>query len=204
MSFWASSKFILTFWILTKWSTTSVHGIQLPSTEYNFLPRNTTSVLEIQLPSTSASLQYLTHCFQHEWAKNSINSQSVFCTQFAVCILYPICSLQSAVCILYWPDLYCCFCSNEPQVRTEILELEKTNLVRLSWPLWLMCELYVEEFPRTSTMIEQWLLYINWRRTQMRVLPIWLPLMLFCVCWNEPATGPFSVNISASRLKLHF
>ena len=24
------------------------------------------------------------------------------------------------------------------------------------------------------------------------------------VCWNEPATGPFSVNISASRLKLHF
>ena len=98
MSFWASSKFILTFWILTKWSTTSVHGIQLPSTEYNFLPRNTTSVLEIQLPSTSASLQYLTHCFQHEWAKNSINSQSVFCTQFAVCILYPICSLQSAFC----------------------------------------------------------------------------------------------------------
>ena len=24
------------------------------------------------------------------------------------------------------------------------------------------------------------------------------------VCWNEPATGPLGVNISASRLKLHF
>ena len=24
------------------------------------------------------------------------------------------------------------------------------------------------------------------------------------VCWNEPATGPLDVNISASRFKLHF
>ena len=24
------------------------------------------------------------------------------------------------------------------------------------------------------------------------------------VCWNEPATGPLDVNISASRIKLHF
>ena len=24
------------------------------------------------------------------------------------------------------------------------------------------------------------------------------------VCWNEPATGPLSVSISASRFKLHF
>ena len=115
--------------------------------------------------------------------------------------MYPVCSLhfvpdlQSAVCILYWPDLYCCFCSNEPQVRTEILELEKTNLVRLSWPLWLMCELYVEEFPRTSTMIEQWLLYINWRRTQMRVLPIWLPLMLFCVVTACVEMNPLRVPL---------
>ena len=44
--------------------------------------------------------------------KNGINSKSAFC-------------IQSAVCILYWPDWYCCFCSSEPQVRTEILELGK-------------------------------------------------------------------------------
>ena len=24
------------------------------------------------------------------------------------------------------------------------------------------------------------------------------------VCWNEPATGPLGMNISASRFKLHF
>ena len=26
----------------------------------------------------------------------------------------------------------------------------------------------------------------------------------YSVCWNEPATGPLGVNISASRFKLHF
>ena len=113
--------------------------------------------------------------------------------KFSVCILYPVCSLhfvprlhfvsgmQSAVSILYWPDWYCCFCSSEPQVRTEILGLEKKILVGLSWPLWLMSGLYVEELPRKSTVIEQWLLYTNWRRTQMRGLPIWLPLIPFRV-----------------------
>ena len=54
-------------------------------------------------------------------------------------------------------------------------------LVRLSWALWLICGLYVEELTRKSTMIEQWLIYTNWRRTQMRGLPIRLPLMLFRV-----------------------
>ena len=54
-----------------------------------------------------------------------------------------------------------------------------------------MCWLYVEELPRTSTMIEQWLHYTNWRRAQMRGLPIRLPimLMLFCV-----VTACFEMN----------
>ena len=67
VSFWASSKLILTF---TKWGgvackTTSVHGPQC-----NFRPRNTSSVHGRQLPSTSAPPRYLIHCFPHEWAKN--------------------------------------------------------------------------------------------------------------------------------------
>ena len=107
-------------------------------------------------------------CYHVSDQKKGINSQSAFCT-------------RSAVSILYWPDWYCCFCSSEPQVRTEILGLEKKILVGLPWPLWLMSGLYVEELPRKSTMIEQWLLYTNWRRTQMRGLPIWLPLIPFCV-----------------------
>ena len=126
--------------------------------------------------------------------------------KFSVCILYTVCSLhfvsgmQFAVSILYWPDWYCCFCSSEPQVRTEILGLEKKILVGLSWPLWLMSGLYVKELPRKSTVIEQWLLYTNWRRTQMRGLPIWLPLIPFCVVtacvdkWCEPFG--FSIQVA--------
>ena len=75
MSFWASSKSILTF---TKWGgvaceITSVHGPQC-----NFRPRNTTSVCGQQLPSTSAQPRYLIHCFQHEWAKNRCSKRGVF------------------------------------------------------------------------------------------------------------------------------
>ena len=80
----------------------------------------------------------------------------------------------------------------------------KQFLVRLSWPLWLMCGLYVEELPRKGTTIEQWLLYTNWRRTQMRGLPIWLPQC--SSAWSHrvlkwTATGPLGVNILASRFK---
>ena len=63
--------------------------------------------------------------------KNSANSQSAFCTQSAVYILYLVCILnpvrgpRSTVCILYWPDWYCCFRLSEPQVRTEIMEHKK-------------------------------------------------------------------------------
>ena len=117
--------------------------------------------------------------------KNSINSRSAFRTRSAVRILYLVCiflpGLQSAVCIFYWPDWYYCFCSSEPQVRTEISGLEKKFLVRLFCPLWLMCELYVEELPGTSKLIEQWLLYTNSRRTQMRGLTL-IPFYVVTAC----------------------
>ena len=63
-----------------------------------------------------------------------------------------------------------------------------------------MSELYVEELPRKSTMIEQWLLYTSWRRTQMHGNYQYgcMPLMLFFVvtawCWNEPATSFIEIN----------
>ena len=44
-----------------------------------------------------------------------------------------------------------------------------------------MCGLRVEELPRASTMIEQWLLYTNWRQTQTRGLTIWPLLILSCL-----------------------
>ena len=106
--------------------------------------------------------------------KNSINSQSAFSTQSAVCILslvcilYPVCSLQSAFCTdqIGIAGYVRASLKSGPKYRSS-----KKNLMRL----------YVEELPRTSTMIEKWLLYTNWGRTQMRGLPILLPLMLLCV-----------------------
>ena len=122
---------------------------------------------------------------------------------YLVCILYPVCSLHfvlTGLVLLFWFE--------RASIPDRNIGARKKILVRLSWPLWLICGLYVEELTRKSTMIVQWLLYTNWRRKQMRGLPMWLlPNALsrgHSVCWNEPATGPLGVNISASRFKLHF
>ena len=67
------------------------------------------------------------------------------------------------------------------------------NRLRLFWPLWLMCGLYVEELPRKSTMIELWLLYTNWRRAQMLGLTMWLPLIPFHVVTASVEMNPLRV-----------
>ena len=67
VSFWASSKLILTF---TKWGGVAGETTSVYCPQCNFRLRNTTSVHGRQLPSTSALPQYFIHCFQHEWAKN--------------------------------------------------------------------------------------------------------------------------------------
>ena len=129
--------------------------------------------------------------------KNSINSQSAFCTRSAVSSLH---FLMTGLVLLFLFER-----ASSPDRN---IGARKKILVRLSWPLWLICGLYVEELTRKSTMIVQWLLYTNWRRKQMRGLPMWLlPNALsrgHSVCWNEPATGPLGVNISASWFKLLF
>ena len=73
-------------------------------------------------------------------------------------------------------------------------------LVRLSRPLWLMCGLYVEELPRTSTTWYQLKTKANARLTNMVASDALL--RGHSVCWIEPATGPLGMNISASRLKV--
>ena len=72
-----------------------------------------------------------------------------------------------------------------------------------------MCWLYVEELPRTSTMIEQYQLYQLKKSANLPLANIAASdadalLHGHGVFWNEPATGPLGVNISAFRLKLHF
>ena len=107
-----------------------------------------------------------------------------FCTRSAVCSLhlvpsrhfYPVCSLHSLL-----TRLVLLFLFERASSPDRNIGARKEILVRLSWPLWLMCGLYVEEHLRKSTMTEQWLLYTNWGRTQMHGLTIWLPLIPFCV-----------------------
>ena len=72
-----------------------------------------------------------------------------------------------------------------------------------------MCWLYVEELPRTSTMIVQYQLYQLKKSANVRLANIAASdadafLHGHGVFWNEPATGPLGVNISAFRLKFHF
>ena len=139
--------------------------------------------------------------------KHSINSQSEFCAQSAVCILYLVCilypvfSLQSAVGILYWPDWYYCFYSSEPQVRTEILELKK----KLLWDylgrfvdVWTVCGGAHEE----KYNVEQWLLYTNWGRTQMRGLLIssfaWSQRVLKWTRYGSPRCEHFGFLIQVA------
>ena len=89
---------------------------------------------------------------------------------------YPVCSLHSLL-----TRLVLLFLFERASSPDRNIGARKEILVRLSWPLWLMCGLYVEEHLGTSTMTEQWLLYTNWGRTQMHSLTIWLPLIPFCV-----------------------
>ena len=135
--------------------------------------------------------------------KNSINSQSAICAQSAVCSLHFVSGLQPAVYSLHFvlTGLVLLFLFERASSPDRNIEARKKNF-KLSWPLWLMCELYVEELPRTSTMIEQWLLYTNWRRMQMHGLPLWLPLMLFCVVTACVEMNP--LRAWTYRFKLHF
>ena len=102
--------------------------------------------------------------------------------KFSVCILYlvgifhPVCSLHTLL-----TGVVLLFLFERASRPDRNIGAPREILVRLSWPLWLMCGSYVKELPRTCTMIEQSLVYTNWRRTQMRGLTIWLPLIPFCV-----------------------
>ena len=97
----------------------------------------------------------------------------------------PLASIFYPVCRLHFTDQIgiAVFVQASLKSRPKYWGLKKV-FVKLSWSLWLMCRLYVEELPRTSTMIEQWLLYINWRQMQMHGLTIWLPLIPWSA-WSQ-------------------
>ena len=81
------------------------------------------------------------------------SQHSAFCTLSAFCA-------RSAVCSLYFvlTGLVLLFLFERASSPDRNIGARKKILVRLSWPLWLICGLYVEELTRKSTIIEQWLL----------------------------------------------
>ena len=81
------------------------------------------------------------------------SQHSAFCTLSAFCA-------RSAVCSLYFvlTGLVLLFLFERASSPDRNVGARKKILVRLSWPLWLICGLYVEELTRKSTIIEQWLL----------------------------------------------
>ena len=140
--------------------------------------------------------------------------------KFSVCILYSVCSLhfvtslhfvpgqQSAVWILYWPDWYCCFCSSEPQVpkpkywSSQKIFSETTLAAMID--VWTVCWGAPGEKHSDRAMITVYQLKTNVNALLTNMAASDALLRAYSVCWNEPATGPLGVNISASRFKLHF
>ena len=147
VSFWASSKLILTF---TKWGgvafkTTSVHGPQC-----NFHLRNITYVHGRQLPSTCASPQYLIHCFQHEWAKNEFEKQSrkLELVMKRLTLWKKCRSLYSwQLCVMRYKT----WCSKEyahkdsSQTYNEKWKTSKANEIELHFSVWCLIENLLEE-----------------------------------------------------------
>ena len=79
-----------------------------------------------------------------------LSLRSVVYILYLVGIFYPVCSLHSIL-----TGLVLLFLFERASSPDRNIGARKEILVRLSWPLWLICGLYIEELPRTSTMIEQ-------------------------------------------------
>ena len=150
-------------------------------------------------------------CYHVSDQKKGINSQSAFCTRSAVCILYlvcilcPVCSLQSAFCtdrigiaVLVRASL-----KSGPKYWGSKKKLSGTILAAMI-DEWTVCWRAPEEKHSDRAMITLYQLKTNAnaRLTNMAASDT-LPRS-HSVCWNEPATGPLGVNLSACRFKLHF
>ena len=142
--------------------------------------------------------------------KNSINSQSAFCTRSAVCIFYPVCSLH------FVPGLQFAFCTDRsgiadfvwaslrfgPRYRSSKQNFSPTILTAMI-DVWTVCwRAPVDKYnDRAIIALNQQKTNANARLTNKAASDALL--LGHGVCWNEPATGPFGVNISASRFNLH-
>ena len=139
--------------------------------------------------------------------------------KFSVCILYPVCSLHFLPNLHYVPGLQSAFCNERIGfavfVRASLKsgrnigarkKKNRETILAAIIDVWTVCWKAPEDKRNDRAMIKQWLLYSNWRRTQMHGLTIWLSLIPFCVvtaCVEMNRSGLRGVNISASQFKFH-
>ena len=125
---------------------------------------------------------------------------------YLVCILYPVCSLQSAFCtdrigiaVFVRASL-----KSGPKYWGSKRNFSETILAAMI-DVWTVCWRAPEEKHNDRAMITLYQLKTNAnaRLANMAASDADAPLRGHSVFWNEHATGPLGVNISAFRFKLH-
>ena len=127
----------------------------------------------------------MTTCY-HLTGEKTVNSQSTFCTQSAVCILYPVCSMHSA----FFTDridinvfVRASLKSGPKYWSSKKKKISETILAAMI-DVWTVCWRAPEDKHNDSEMIT---LY------QLKTNVIWLPLMLFCVVTASVEMNPLRV-----------
>ena len=117
--------------------------------------------------------------------KNSINSQSTFCTQSAVCILYPVCSMHSAFCTdrIDFNVFVRASLKSGPKYWSSKKKKSETILAAMI-DVWTVCWRAPEDKHNDRAMITLYQLQTN---------VIWLPLMLFRVVTASVEMNPLRV-----------
>ena len=133
--------------------------------------------------------------------------------KFSVCILYPVCSLhfvpgcslQSAFCtdrtgiaVFVWTSL-----KSGPKYWSSRKNSSETILAAMIDMWTVYWRAHKEKF-NDRAMVNLYLLKTNANARLTNMATFDALSRGHSVCWNEPATGPLGVKISASRFKLHF
>ena len=124
---------------------------------------------------------------------------------YLVCILYPVCSLQSAFCtdridtaVFVQASL-----KSGPKYWSSKKNFSDTILAAMI-DVWTVYWRVPEEKHNDIAMITLYQLKTNANVQLTHIAASDALRRCDSMCWNEPTTGPPGVNISASRFKLRF
>ena len=133
--------------------------------------------------------------------KNSIKFS--VCVLYLVGILYPVCSLHFVLTCIGIAVFVRASLKSGPKYWGSKKNLSGTILAAMI-DVWTVCWRAPEDEHNDRAMITLYQLKTNANARLNNMATSDTLLRGHSVCWNEPATGPLGVNISASRFKLHF